>query len=149
MELDAVVVGGGPNGLVAANILADRGWEVAVLEEAAAPGGAVRTAELVEPGFANDVFSAFYPFAAVSPHIRRLELERWGVRWLNSPVAVAHPATDGSCPAIALDLEESVASLEESAPGDGEAWRELYALWQQVGPDALGVFFSPFPPVRA
>src|ERR687889_241781 len=101
---DAVVIGAGQNGLVAANLLADRGWEVLVLEEAAEPGGAVRSGELVERGFTNDLFSAFYPFSVVSPHIRRLELERWGLRWLASPIAVAHPARDGSCPCSAISV---------------------------------------------
>ena len=64
---DAVVIGAGPNGLVAANLLADRGWSVTVFEAAPDPGGAVRSAELMEPGFVNDLFSAFYPFAHVSP----------------------------------------------------------------------------------
>ena len=58
---DAVVIGAGPNGLVAAIDLADRGWDVVVLEAAAQPGGAVRSAESVEPGFTTDLFSAFYP----------------------------------------------------------------------------------------
>src|SRR5215210_6258022 len=107
---DAVVIGSGPNGLVAANLLADRGWEVVVLEENDEPGGAVRSGELVEPGFTNDLFSAFYPFAVASPHIRKLELERWGLRWRNSPVAVAHPTADGTCAAVALDIAESAAS---------------------------------------
>ena len=40
---DAVVIGAGPNGLVAANLLADRGWSVTVLEAAPEPGGAVRS----------------------------------------------------------------------------------------------------------
>ena len=66
---DAVVIGAGPNGLVAANLLADRGWSVTVLEAAPEPGGAVRSAELMEPGFVNDLFSAFYPFALASPAI--------------------------------------------------------------------------------
>ena len=66
---DAVVIGSGPNGLVAANMLADRGWQVTVLEEAAEAGGAVRSAELVEPGFTNDLFSSFYPFAVASPSL--------------------------------------------------------------------------------
>jgi phytoene dehydrogenase-like protein len=70
-----LVIGSGPNGLVAANLLADRGWSVTVLEAAPEPGGAVRSAELMEPGFVNDVFSAFYPFALASPAIQRLKLE--------------------------------------------------------------------------
>ena len=61
---DAIVIGAGPNGLVAANLLADAGWDVIVLEAASEPGGAVKSAELIEPGFVNDVFSAFYPLAA-------------------------------------------------------------------------------------
>src|SRR3954470_4875790 len=71
---DAIVVGAGPNGLVAANLLADRGWDVLVLEAAAEPGGAVRSAELTaQAGFVHDVFSAFYPFALASPAIRGLD----------------------------------------------------------------------------
>ncbi len=146
---DAVVIGAGPNGLVAANMLVDRGWDVVVLEEADEPGGAVRSAELIEPGFTNDVFSSFYPFALASPHVRRLELERWGLRWLTSPVAVAHPTRDGSCPAVSLEIERTAASLDELAPGDGDGWLRLYALWEQVRGGALGAFFSPFPPLRS
>ena len=39
---DAVVIGAGPNGLVAANVLADAGWQVVVCEEQPEPGGGVR-----------------------------------------------------------------------------------------------------------
>ena len=70
------MIGSGPNGLVAANLLADAGWSVHVLEAQPEPGGAVRSAELTEPGYVHDVFSAFYPLAAASPAFRALELER-------------------------------------------------------------------------
>ncbi len=83
---DAVVIGAGPNGLVAANLLADAGWDVLVLEEADEPGGAVRSGELIEPGFTNDLFSAFYPFAAASPHISRLEPGGLGPALAQRPV---------------------------------------------------------------
>jgi phytoene dehydrogenase-like protein len=145
---DAVIIGAGPNGLVAANLLADRGWEVVVLEEADEPGGAVRSGELIEPGYVHDLFSAFYPFALASPHIRGLELERWGVRWLTGRVAVAHPSRDGRCALISSDLDESAASLDEFAPGDGDGWRTLYEQWERVRGDALDAFFTPFPPIR-
>src|SRR4051794_146498 len=109
---DAVVIGAGPNGLVAANMLADAGWEVVVLEEQPERGGAVKTAELTEPDFRHDLFSAFYPLAAASPAIRALDLERHGLRWRHGPLVLAHPATAGSCVVLSRDLDETAASLD-------------------------------------
>ena len=70
--VDAVVVGAGPNGLVAANRLADAGWEVLLVEAQADVGGAVRSDREVHPDFVHDTFSAFYPMAAASPVITAL-----------------------------------------------------------------------------
>ena len=102
--VDAVVIGAGPNGLVAANVLADAGWDVLVLEAQPEPGGAVRSAALTEPGFVHDVFSSFYPFAQVSPPLQRFGLERHGLRWRRAPLVVAHPAADGTCAVLSQDL---------------------------------------------
>jgi phytoene dehydrogenase-like protein len=146
---DAVVVGAGPNGLTAANVLADAGWSVAVVEAREQPGGAVASAELVEPGFVTDVFSAFYPLAVASPALRALELERHGLEWRHGPLALAHPALDGTCVVLSRDLDETAASLDAFAPGDGDAWRELIALWERVESPVLAGLASGFPPVRA
>src|SRR5919202_4490330 len=145
---DAIVIGAGPNGLVAANVLADAGWSVEVLEAQDEPGGAVKTAELTEPGFRHDVFSAFYPLAAASPAIRALELERHGLRWRHGPLVLAHPATDGSCVVLSRDLDETAASLETFARGDGDQWRRLFRLWRRIGPQLLDGMTRPFPPLR-
>jgi phytoene dehydrogenase-like protein len=147
-DVDAVVIGAGHNGLVAANVLAQRGWRVLVLEAEDEPGGAVKSGELTEPGFTSDLFSAFYPLAAVSPALQRLELERWGVRWRRSPLAVAHPQPDGACPVISSDIDETTASLERFARGDGDAWRRLYAYWTRAGGPFMDALLRPFPPLR-
>jgi phytoene dehydrogenase-like protein len=147
-DVDVVVIGGGHNSLVAANILAERGRSVLVLEAAGEPGGAVRSGEITEPGFTSDLFSAFYPLAAASPVIRSLGLERHGLRWRRSPLAVAHPQEDGRCAAIGADVGETAASLERFAPGDGDAWRDLYGYWERAGGPFVEALLSPFPPVR-
>jgi len=146
---DAVVVGAGHNGLVAANLLADAGWSVAVLEAQPEPGGAVRSGELTVPGFCHDLFSAFFPFAAASPVIRSLLLEDHGLRWRRAPLVLAHPTPDGRCMALSTDLDETAASLDSFAPGDGDAWRRLYGRWEKVGDRLLDAVCSPFPPVVA
>ncbi len=145
---DAVVIGAGPNGLVAANLLADAGWDVLVLEANDEPGGAVRTAEVTAPGFRNDLFSAFYPLGAASPVLRALELEEHGLRWVRAPKVLAHPTRDGPAAVLSTDLDETAVSLEQFAAGDGDAWRHLFELWQRAGRAFLDVLLSPFPPVR-
>jgi len=148
MPADAVVIGAGPNGLVAANMLADRGWDVVVCEEQPEPGGAVRSGAVTEPGFVHDLYSAFYPLTPASRYIAPLELERHGLRWRRAPAAVAHPHPDGRCAVLSTDLEETCASLDSFAPGDGDAWRRLFELWQRAGPHLFGALLRPLPPIR-
>src|SRR6478609_7951094 len=93
--VDAVVVGAGPNGLVAANALADAGWDVILVEANDEVGGAVRSAEVTAPGYVSDLFSAFYPLAAASPIIRALDLGAHGLFWEQSRDVLAHALDDG------------------------------------------------------
>ncbi len=145
---DAVVIGAGHNGLVAANILADEGWEVVVLEAAGAPGGAVKTGEITLPGFHHDLFSAFYPLAAASPVIGSLALEQHGLVWRHAPLVLAHALPNGTAVAISRDLEQTAASLDADHPGDGDRWRQMFAKWQHMRRPLLDSFLRPFPPLR-
>ena len=142
---DAVVIGAGPNGLVAANVLADAGWSVDVLEAEDEPGGAVRTAELIEPGYKHDLVSAFYPLAAASPAFRRLELERYGLEWCHGPLVLAHPAQDGSCAVLSRDVDETAASFDSFARGDGDSWRSLMRMWERAADGVLEGMVTPLP----
>jgi phytoene dehydrogenase-like protein len=145
---DAVVIGAGPNGLVAANLLADRGWDVLVLESQAEVGGAVKTDVEVEAGFRHDTFSAFYPLAAASRTIQDLHLEDHGLRWRHAPAVLGNPLPDGSWAVLHRDRNETADGLEQLQPGDGAAWLELCSQWDLFGADLISALLSPFPPVR-
>jgi phytoene dehydrogenase-like protein len=136
---DAVVIGAGHNGLVAANVLADAGWSVLVVEAEDEAGGAVRSGELIEPGYIHDRFSAFYPLGAASPVFRRLGLE---IPFRHGPLVLAHPAADGSCAVISRDVEESARSM-------GAEWPELIEIWKRIEPSVLRGMVTPFPQVRS
>jgi len=146
---DVIVIGAGPNGLVAANVLADHGLQVVVFEAQDEPGGAVRSGEITLPGYTHDRFSAFYPLAAASPAIRGLGLEDHGLVWRRAPVALAHPTPGGPTALLSTDLDATAASLDAFTAGDGDGWRSLYARWLRVAEPFMDAFTTPFPPWRA
>ncbi len=148
--VDAVVIGAGHNGLVAAAHLADAGWEVEVLEASDRPGGAIRSDhDAIAPGFITDTFSAFYPMTAASPVIAQLGLEDHGLQWAHAPKVLAHPRPDGPAAILHRSVEATSSSLEAQCPGDGDAWIELQAMWERLGDGIIASLLGPFPPVRA
>lgn len=148
-DVDAVVVGAGHNGLVAANLLADAGWRVLVCEATDRPGGSVVSAELAAPGFTADVCSAFYPLAAVSPALRSLQLEDHGLKWRHAPAVLAHVFPDGRHVVVTRHTEDTVDSVASFNAADGDAWRAEIARWRRVRDDLVDAILTPFPPVRA
>lgn len=147
--VDAVVVGAGPNGLVAANALGEAGWDVLLVEAQDEVGGAVRSAEVTAPGFVSDMFSAFYPLAAASPVITGLHLEHHGLRWRRAPHPLAHALDDGRAAVLCGDARETAELLEADAPGDGDAWMQLVEEWQRIRDPLLDALFTPFPPMAS
>lgn len=145
---DAIVVGAGPNGLVAANRLTDAGWSVLVLEAQETPGGAVRSDREVHPDFVHDTFSAFYPLAAASPSIEAMALERHGLTWTHAPAVLGHPLPDGRWAMLHRDREITAALMDDHHPGDGAAWLDLCGQWDVIGTQIVGALLSPFPPVK-
>ncbi|MGB3411741.1 MAG: NAD(P)/FAD-dependent oxidoreductase [Microthrixaceae bacterium] len=145
---DAVIIGAGHNGLVSANLLADAGWDVLVLEAAEEAGGAVQSDEL-HPGYVTDRFSSFYPMTAASPVMAGLELERHGLRWTHAPKVLAHMKPDAPAAVLYKDPERTAAGLDLAGAGDGDAWRRFSAQWSRIGAPMLDALLSPFPPVKA
>src|SRR5436190_19603271 len=117
-ELDAVVIGAGPNGLAAAIAVAQTGRRVRIYEAAATVGGGSRSAELTVPGFLHDVCSAVHPFAAASPFFRELPLAEHGLELIQPPVPLAHPLDDGT----AVPLRRSVPETSVGLDDDGLAY---------------------------
>jgi phytoene dehydrogenase-like protein len=90
---DALIIGGGHNGLVCAAYLAGAGLNVTVLEQRSVVGGAAVTEEF-HPGFRNSV--AAYTVSLLNPKvIRDLELPKYGLRVLERRASNFLPTADG------------------------------------------------------
>jgi phytoene dehydrogenase-like protein len=140
-DYDAVIVGSGVNSLACAALLARAGWHVCVLEREDELGGAIKTAELTEPGFEHDVFSAWHPLWVGGRAHAELgdDLEARGLEYMNTalPTATAYP--DGSHALLATDRDANAEELERHAPGDGDAWREAMTEVEEKAELAFGV----------
>jgi len=113
---DALVVGGGHNGLVCACYLAARGLSVRVLERRAVVGGAAVTAEFA-PGFRNSV--AAYTVSLLQPKvIRDLRLAEHGLRIVERPYSNFLPLHDGRAFRLGGGLEATQRELARFSERD-------------------------------
>jgi phytoene dehydrogenase-like protein len=123
-ERDAIVVGSGINSLACAALLARGGWSVLVLEREDELGGAVRTAELTEPGYLHDVFSAWHPLWVGGAAHAELgaELGERGLEYLNTDLPTATLFPDGEAAFLLRSTEANAGELGPEWPGVVESF---------------------------
>src|SRR3954466_4327571 len=121
---DAVVIGGGHNGLVNACYLAKAGLKVLVLERRHLLGGATLTEEIV-PGFRFSVFS--YVVSLLRPEIiRELELPKHGLEIL--PLDGTFTPLDDDYLWRVNDHGKTMRELRRWSKNDAEAYEEYGQL---------------------
>src|SRR2546423_13721288 len=118
-EYDAILIGSGVNSLACGALLAREGWRVGVLERNDWFGGAIKTAELTEPGFARDVFSAWHPlWAGGAAHAALGDgLAARGIESLNTDLPTATAFPDGEAAFLLRDAEGNARELGPEWPG--------------------------------
>lgn len=119
-NIDAIVVGSGPNGLAAAVTLARAGLSVTVYERASTIGGGARTLELTLPGFRHDLGSAIHPMALASEFFRKFQLSD-RIDLAVPEMSYGHPLDGGAAGFAWRDIDRAASDLG----ADGAAWKSL------------------------
>jgi phytoene dehydrogenase-like protein len=128
--LDALIIGGGHNGLVCAWYLARAGWRVRVVERRAVLGGAAVTEEF-HPGFRNS--TASYTVGLLQPKIiRDMALADRGLRIVQRPVANFLPFPDGRHLILGGGLARTQAEVARFSRRDAETLPAYYAALERV-----------------
>ena len=123
---DAIIIGAGHNGLVAANYLAQAGLRVAVLERSDRVGGACVTDEIA-PGFR--VSAAAYVSGLFRPQIiEDLELAKYGFRQIAFDPQAFCPFPDGRHLFLWGDVERTCKEIARLSKKDAEAYRAYEAF---------------------
>ena len=142
-KYDAVIIGGGHNGLVCACYLAAAGLKVRVLERRSVVGGAAVTEEFF-PGYRNS--TASYTVSLLHPQvIRDLKLHEHGLRILERPIANFLPLPDGRYLKIGPTLDATQHEVAKFSQRDANALPRYYAMLERVA-DVLRELAIETPP---
>ncbi len=141
---DAIVIGAGHNGLVAATYLARAGWRTVVLEREPRPGGAVLSDELTRPGLVHDVFATNMNLFRGSPVAAELgaELERHGFSYATSALPFANVFPDGRALRVHQDRDATLAELRAHDPRDADGWEALDREYERLAPALFRLYGS-------
>jgi phytoene desaturase len=142
-DYDAIIVGGGHNGLACAGYLQRAGLRVLVCERRPIVGGAVCTEEVI-PGYKIDVGSSAHIMIHLTPIVRDLELERYGLEYIDMDPFAFYPLPDASG-AISFyrDEHKTLESIAKVAPQDVDNYRRFLDYWRPFNEAIFDCFLNP------
>ncbi|MDO6965030.1 phytoene desaturase family protein [Rhizobium alvei] len=146
-EFDAVIVGAGHNGLAAAIHLATKGWKVAVVETKPTAGGAVKTEELIEPGFRHDLCAMnLSMFAGSAFHqLYAGDLAAHGLKFVPAPHCFASVFPDGTHLGIGTDAAANRSAIAALSSRDAESFASMSSAFGTMAPHLFGLLGAPMP----
>lgn len=148
-RFDAVIVGSGINSLSCAMVLQRQGWRVAICEQAAQIGGAVKTGEYTEPGFRHDWAAMNLSLFAGSPFFQEFgeELANAGLSFVPAENCFASAFPDGSWMGITNDADLNAQRIGALSQKDCETWTALSAGFPGRAEHIFAILGTPFRPL--
>jgi phytoene dehydrogenase-like protein len=138
-DADAIIIGSGHNGLVAAFRLARAGWRVLVLERSRVIGGAIRTDEVTLPGFRHDLFATNLSLFKNSLVYRKYqsEFEQAGLQFMTCHEAFASVYDNDRAVRVSTDVHQTAAEFAKCSSADLEGWRNMLSVYRRMAPHIL------------
>lgn len=146
---DVVIVGAGHNGLTCAAYLVKAGLKVRVLERRPWIGGAVCTRTDIMPGYRIDVGSSVHIMIHLTPILRELKLDQFGLEYIEMDPWAYYPVF-GTEEGISFhrDVEKTCASIACFSKADAETYRKFVEHWGELNEGVFETFLQPPSPGR-
>ena len=134
---DVIVIGGGPNGLIAAAYLAKAGLKVAVVERRYEIGGGLVTEEVLFPGYYSNAHVVYHMMVDYMPLIKDFNLDRHALVWIKPNFQTAMVFEDGSSLLLTRMIEDTKDSISKLSSKDAAAFGKVMRTWRKMVTEIL------------
>ena len=149
-DADVIIIGAGHNSLTAALYLQDAGLNVLIIEQAKIPGGAAKSAEILEPGFKHDLFASniglFMGSRVYSDFKEEFHQNGFDIVVGKQPFSNVFP--DGKCIRVYTDREKTLQEFKHYSRHDAKAWGEMISYFHKVSPHLFPILQLPMPSLK-
>ena len=134
---DVVVIGGGPNGLMAAAYLAKAGLKVLLIERRYEIGGGLVTEEIMFPCYYSNAHVIYHLMVDYMPVIKDFNLDNHGMAWVKPNLQAAMVFEDGGSLLLTRMVEDTRDSFMRYSVNDGITFGKLMRTWRKIVDDII------------
>jgi phytoene dehydrogenase-like protein len=136
---DAIIVGGGHNGLLLGAYLAKSGMSVVVFEKQYEVGGGLCTMEFTRSGFLHNMHSNFISGHMHAPALKDLALENYGLQYIYPEITHGLPFSDGKCALVYTDDNKTYKNFARFSRKDAETYLSIKKKIRRVEKDLFNI----------
>ncbi len=137
-EWDAVIIGAGHNGLIAAAYLARAGLKVALVERRYEIGGGMATEEILFPGYYSNLHAVYHMMVDYLPVFADFNLDKHALVFTKPNAQTAMVFEDGSSLLLTHMLEDTRDSIAKFSRKDADTFGKVMGTWRKLVSEILG-----------
>jgi phytoene dehydrogenase-like protein len=148
-EFDVVIIGGGPNGLIAGAYLAKAGLKVVICERRFEVGGGLATEENLYPCFASNPHVLYHMMVDYMPAIRDFDLDAPALTWIKPNAQTGMVFEDGTSLLLSRMANDTKDSIRKFSFNDAVTFGKVIRRWRRIVSEILApaTYIPPMAPI--